>query len=105
MLLPFPQDLPFEAVALLIDKLRGKDVSMKVAVNAAWNLAGYAAAQVVPEPKVIGDEPISREKALQILGEVVTKSAISEDGKPVELGIIPWMLVLKICFKIIFNAI
>ena len=46
MLLPFPQDLPIEGVGILIDRLRGKPIPLQTALNAAWNLAGYAATQV-----------------------------------------------------------
>lgn len=104
MLLPFPQDLPFEGVALIIDKLRGKDVPLKTVVNAAWNLAGYAAAQTLPDQKIIGDKDISKDEALLVLQEVITKSAISEEGKPIELGVIPWAMVLRICIKILVAA-
>lgn len=98
MLYPFPTDLPYEGIALIIDKLRGKDVPLKSAVNAAWNLAGYAAAQVTPEePKVIGDIDCTDDEAAEMLENLLAL----QDGK---VMMVPWVIVLKIAIKILMAA-
>lgn len=98
MLYPFPTDLPYEGIALIIDKLRGKDVPMKSVVNAAWNLAGYAAAQVTPEePKVIGDIDCTSDEAAEMLENLLA----SKDGR---VMMVPWVIVLRIALKILMAA-
>lgn len=98
MLYPFPTDLPYEGIALIIDKLRGKDVPLKSAVNAAWNLAGYAAAQVTPEePKVIGDIDCTDDEAAEMLENLLAL----QDGK---VMMVPWVIVLRIALKILLAA-
>ena len=98
MLYPFPTDLPYEGIALIIDKLRGKDVPLKSAVNAAWNLAGYAAAQVTPEePKVIGDIDCTDDEAAEMLENLLAL----KDGK---VMMVPWVIVLRIALKILMAA-
>lgn len=98
MLYPFPTDLPYEGIALIIDKLRGKDVPMKSVVNAAWNLAGYAAAQVTPEePKVIGDIDCTDDEAAEMLENLLA----SKDGR---VMMVPWVIVLRIALKILMAA-
>lgn len=98
MLYPFPTDLPYEGIALIIDKLRGKDVPMKSVVNAAWNLAGYAAAQVTPEePKVIGDIDCTNDEAAEMLENLLA----SKDGR---VMMVPWVIVLRIALKILMAA-
>lgn len=98
MLYPFPTDLPYEGIALIIDKLRGKDVPLKSVVNAAWNLAGYAAAQVTPEePKVIGDIDCTSDEAAEMLENLLA----SKDGR---VMMVPWVIVLRIALKILMAA-
>lgn len=105
MLLPFPQELPIEAVGLIIDKLRGKDVPLASAVNAAWNLAGYAAAQALPARlQVAGGEAMNQEEEIKLLSDLLIKSGTNEHGQAVELGLIPWLLILKIALKFLANA-
>lgn len=101
---PFPQDLPIEAVALLIDKLRGKDIPIKTTVNAAWNLAGYAAAQVTPDtPKVIGDLDFTDDEAIEMLENLLVKTTVNADGT-VGFIMVPWVIVLKIAIRILTSV-
>jgi len=107
MLLPFPQDLPIEGVGILIDRLRGKPIPLQTALNAAWNLAGYAATQVPvksSEPEPVQDYPISDDEVVALLEKLKSEYQRPAEGAPVELGIIPWAIVLKVLIKMIINA-
>jgi len=107
MLLPFPQDLPIEAVGLLIDRLRGKPIPLTTALNAAWNLAGYAATQVPvksAEPEPVQDYPISDEEVVALLERIQGFYSVPQNGAPIQFGLIPWGIVLKVLIKMLISA-
>lgn len=101
MLYPFPTDLPFEGIALLIDKLRGKDVPLKTAVNAAWNLAGYAAGQMTPEDhKLIIATESNEAETIEMLETLL---ASKEDSDRVMM--IPWVIIFRVAIKILLSLV
>lgn len=105
MLYPFPEDLPFEAVSILIDKLRGKPIPIKTAVNAAWNLAGFAASQVTPDDmKIIGDLDYTDEEAVEMLENLMIKTTVHADGT-VGFIPIPWAIVFRIAMRILASVL
>lgn len=108
MLLPFPQDLPIEGVGILIDRLRGKPIPLQTALNAAWNLAGYAATQVPvksAEGEPVQDYPISDDEVVALLERIQGFYSVPQNGDPVQFGIIPWSIVLKVLVKLIVSAV
>ena len=107
MLLPFPQDLPIEAVGLLIDRLRGKPIPLTTALNAAWNLAGYAATQVPLSPakdEPVQEYPISDDEVVALLERIQGFYSVPANGDPIQFGIIPWGIVLKVLIKMLISA-
>jgi hypothetical protein len=107
MLLPFPQDLPIEGVGILIDRLRGKPIPLQTALNAAWNLAGYAATQVPltpPKDEPVQDYPISDAEVVTLLEKLQGEYLPAPAGAPIEFAIIPWKIVLKVLIKMLINA-
>lgn len=109
MLLPFPQDLPIEGVGILIDRLRGKPIPLQTALNAAWNLVGYAATQVPiksSESEPVQDYPITDAEVITLLEKLQGFHQVPADNAhvPVEFGIIPWAIVLKVLIKLIINV-
>lgn len=107
MLLPFPQDLPIEGVGILIDRLRGKPIPLQTALNAAWNLAGYAATQLPltpPKDEPVQDYPISDEEVVALLERIQGFYSVPQNGDPIQFGLIPWAIVLKVLIKILISA-
>ena len=71
-MISYPTSLPTDALMLVIDKLRGKDVPWNQVALAGWNLLGYALAQIPQETvQPILDEPApeTREEAAGYLEE------------------------------------
>lgn len=53
-MIDFPNQIPTDAIMLVIDKIRGrKDVNNREFAQALWNVVGYAASQALPEDKTI----------------------------------------------------
>jgi len=107
MLLPFPQDLPIEGVGILIDRLRGKPIPLTTALNAAWNLAGYAATQVPlnqPVTEVNHTYPVSDAEVITLLEMIKGEYQNPPEGSPIKFAVIPWGIVLKVLIKFLINA-
>ena len=106
MLMPFPQELPIEAIGIIVDRIRGKAISLQTALNAAWNLAGYAATQIPINSKEamdlpVQEYPVTDEEIVTLLEMVSGEYKPTPEGEPVQFGIIPWVIVLKICMKLL----
>ena len=107
MLLPFPVDLPIEAVGLLIDRLRGKPIPLQTVLNAAWNLAGYAATQVPlhqPVTEVNHTYPVTDAEVITLLEMIKGEYQTPSEGDPIKFAVIPWAIVLKVLIKMLINA-
>lgn len=107
MLLPFPQDLPIEGVGILIDRLRGKPIPLQTALNAAWNLAGYAATQVPlnqPVTEVNHTYPVSDAEVITLLETIKGEYQTPPEGDPIKFAVIPWAIVLKVLIKMLINV-
>lgn len=99
MLIPYPDSFPNEALLMLLDKVRGKnEVQVSDLLHAAWCVAGYALKQIMGGGPVVTGEPngISDEEALQ-----AAIDSQGKDGEPAQIGLVPWVIVLKIAIKII----
>lgn len=100
MLIPYPDSFPNEALLMLLDKIRGKnDVQMADLMHSAWCVQGYAQKQIMGGGPVVTGEPngISDEEALQ----AAIDSQKAKEGEPAQIGLVPWVIVLKIAIKII----
>lgn len=109
MLLPYPNSFPQEALMMMLDKIRGKEVDIPELVNAAWNVAGYALAQSIGGGQVIAGEV----EALSKLGdEELLSSLLEQHGAKVSdtdqvasLGLVPWLMIARIAIKLLKDYI
>jgi hypothetical protein len=109
MLLPYPNSFPQEALMMMLDKIRGKEVAVPELVNAAWNVAGYALAQSIGGGQVIAGEV----EALSKLGdEELLSSLLEQHGAKVSdtdqvasLGLVPWLMIARIAIKLLKDYI
>jgi len=109
MLLPYPNSFPQEALMMMLDKIRGKEVAIPELVNAAWNVAGYALAQSIGGGQVIAGEV----EALSKLGdEELLSSLLEQHGAKVSdtdqvasIGLVPWLMIARIAIKILKDYI
>mgnify|MGYP007046844037 CR=1 FL=1 len=109
MLLPYPNSFPQEALMMMLDKIRGKEVAIPELVNAAWNVAGYALAQSIGGGQVIAGEV----EALSKLGdEELLSSLLEQHGAKVSdtdqvasIGLVPWLMIARIAIKLLKDYI
>lgn len=104
MLLPFPQDLPIEAIGILIDKLRGKDIPFQTVMNCAWNLLGFAATQVPVKseaPELIHQHPITDEQAAILLENLIIQFSAQGAADDTRKRNIPWPIIIKILLGVL----
>lgn len=98
----FPDGLPTEAIAIIIDKIRGKgDAGNRKVALALWNVVGYAASQAIAEDKAIFENrEISEEDFASILEQIVSHN---EGNGPIGFGVIPWVLISKFAIKMLIS--
>jgi len=105
MLLPYPNSFPQDALLLILDKIRGKDVSLPDLVHAAWNVLGYGLAQSIGGGQVVAGEieALAKLSDEELLTSVLKQGGDQTvDGQNVAaIGIVPWLMVARIAFKII----
>jgi hypothetical protein len=109
MLLPYPNSFPQEALMMMLDKIRGKEVAIPELVNAAWNVAGYALAQSIGGGQVIAGEV----EALSKLGDEELLSSLleqhgaktSDTDQVASLGLVPWLMIARIAIKLLKDYI
>lgn len=74
----YPIDMPTDALMLMLDKVRGKDVEVPKLIAAAWNVAGYGLGKWQPtkdqlpfgdSPEPTDDEALSQLIAFQSSGQ------------------------------------
>jgi hypothetical protein len=106
VLIPYPSEFPSEAFMLVLDKVRGHEVSPAELVHGAWVVAGYAASQTVGGGPQIGQEGPAAWSDEQVLEAVIQDSQVGQPGDPVGFGgTIALALVLKIAIKILLAAL
>jgi hypothetical protein len=104
MLLPYPDSFPQEALMMMLDKIRGKDVSVPDLVHAAWNVTGYALAQSIGGGQVIAGEieALSKLSEEELLQSIINQNGEkSENSNVAAIGLVPWLMVAKIAIKIL----
>ena len=68
----YPNELPLDAVTVLLGYVRSNAPATNAAVHAAWNLAGYGLGKGLPTVQAYGDgdDLVDEEEALEsLLGE------------------------------------
>ena len=98
MLLPYPNSFPQDALLLMLDKIRGKDVSLPDLVHAAWNVLGYGLAQSIGGGQVVAGEieALAKLSDEELLTSVLKQGGDQTvDGQNVAaIGIVPQDTVL-----------
>lgn len=104
MLVNYPVQFPQEALLTILDKVRGKPVSLAELLHAGWNVQGYAQAQTVGGGNAIGAVDAS---------SVTLESAIVDilDAHEAELNgaksfpLIGWPVILKLVISLLVSAV
>lgn len=100
---PYPTEFPAAAFTTVISKLRGGDVSLGELAHAAWNVQGYAQAQVLGHPRVVGQTIPAGLADHEVLEAAVDNATNKEN--PVVQGIFPWGMVLSIVLKLLLREV
>lgn len=102
----YPDSLPTDAVLVIIDRLRGKQIENAKLILAAWNLTGYALSQVTKENKpIIKSEDQRNDSDDAALLESILTMSENPTGEAVVKAVIPWVLVLKIATRILLSVL
>jgi|TARA_B110000503_G_C6751350_1_gene251697 hypothetical protein len=103
-MIDFPDSMPTDAIVTLIDKLRGKDVPIKLVYQAAWNVAGYGIEQVVQNQKPIvkNSEPRTDEDDALTLESFLAMQGNNEEGLK---AFVPWWLIIAIAVRVLKNVL
>ena len=103
-LLPYPAAFPQEALLMMLDKFRGKEVSTPDLVNAAWNVAGYGLAQSIGGGAMVaGEVPEGTTDADLIAAVLRQHGAQVEGGESVSFTFVPWIMLAQIAVKLILK--
>lgn len=109
MLLPYPNSFPQEALMMMLDKIRGKEVAIPELVNAAWNVAGYALAQSIGGGQVIAGEvdALSKLGDEELLSSLLEQhgAKVSDTDQVASIGLVPWLMIARIAIKILKDYI
>jgi hypothetical protein len=109
MLLPYPNSFPQEALMMMLDKIRGKEVAVPELVNAAWNVAGYALAQSIGGGQVIAGEieALSKLGDEELLSSILEQhgAKVSDTDQVASLGLVPWLMIARIAIKLLKDYI
>lgn len=104
MLTPYPNTFPQEALLMILDKIRGKEVSIPDLVHGAWNVVGYGLSQSVGGGQIVAGEV---EAFSKMSDEELVSSVLSQYGTKVDnsnvaaIGLVPWLMITRIAIKII----
>lgn len=99
----YPATLPQEALLVMLDKVRGKDVSIAELCHAAWNVQGYAQAQFIGGGIAIGSTEVQTVSDEDLLAHALEAGKAEPDAK----GFlpIPWVLLAKLAIRLIISAV
>ena len=102
----YTDSMPTDAILVLIDKLRGKQVELSLALKAAWNIAGYAMSQIVKEgkPVVKSDDPRTDSDDADLLQSIVAMYSVPT-GETVSRAMVPWAVLLRIAIKVLMSVL
>lgn len=103
-MIQFPESIPTDALVILIDKIRGKNIDINLVYQAAWNVAGYAISQIskadMPVAKNL-DARTDEDDALTLEALLAMASGSPQPAK----GIIPWSIIIEIALRVLKNVL
>lgn len=96
-MIEYPTTLPTDAVQVVIDKLRGKDVALSLLAKASWNLQGFGMSQLVPGTQVTVMATSWSETELADKLQVLAQP----QGRSATAVAIPWEIVLPLLLDLV----
>jgi hypothetical protein len=97
----YPGALPNDALMVMLDKVRGKDVSIAELCHAAWNVQGYAQGQFIGGGQAIG----ASTEVQTVSDEELLKSALEQDADAKGFGVVPWVLLAKLAIRLVLASL
>lgn len=110
-LLPYPAVFPQDALLMMLDKFRGREVSTPDLVNAAWNVAGYSLGQSLGGGQMVaGNLPqldSGEINEADLVASVLQQHGSQVDGteKAITFTVIPWIVLAKVAIKLLANLL
>lgn len=102
----YPSTFPQEALLVMLDKVRGREVETSKLVHAAWNVVGYGLGQTMggeERPRVWGESPeLSDEEAGNAIEAAL---AANDETNPEAKGAIGWVILAKIAANILLKFV
>ena len=105
MLTPYPQVFPQEAVMMLLDKIRGREVPLTDMIHGAWNVVGYSCQQTLGGGQIVGQEAFAQNLSDEDLLQAVLDQNNPNPEGVVSLTMIPWLLVARIALKLLISVL
>lgn len=98
----YPSAFPQDALLTVLDKVRGKEVSLSELSLAAWNVQGYAMGQFIGSGGVAAAVDDSQNN---LTDEQVIELALSNSGESDVKGFlpVPWVLLAKVALNLIIK--
>lgn len=94
-----PSDFPTAAILIIIDSIRKGTIKSNDFAQALWILAGFALAQLMKdEKKPYADIDISN-VTNEDFAAILENASLKAQGK--ELGPISWILIAKVCVRLL----
>lgn len=99
MIPELPTDFPTAAILQIIDSIRKGQVKSRDFAQAIWILSGFALAQLMKEEK----QPYADIDISNITNEdfaaILENASLKAQGK--ELGPISWIMIAKVCVRLL----
>lgn len=98
---PYPSEFPREALAMVLDLLRGKSPSAADAAHACWEVAGYSLGQT------LGGGPLVANADTLMTDDEVILLALEHapQGDLKSAVVFPWGAVLLIVLRLLYRSV
>lgn len=98
---PYPSEFPREALAMVLDLVRGKSPSAADAAHACWEVAGYALGQTLG-----GGPLVANANGLMTDDEVISLALEHAPQDDIKTAVVfPWGAVLAIVLRLLLKAV
>jgi len=103
MLTPYPTSWA-EPARIVLDKVRGGDVSNATAIHAAYELVGVALGKTLPDGPALATAPASDAESEAVLAELCAESSAGAGAHLAGFGF-DWKKVLAIALDLLFKLL
>lgn len=105
-LLPYPAAFPQEALLMMLDKFRGKEVSAPELVHAAWNVVGYGLSQSLGGGAMVANDVPEGVSDADLIATALRQHGVEVDGEnATSFTFVPWMLIVSVAVKLIVKLV